>query len=203
MSRCCPGPLSDWTFYHKISFIGLDAARFVAFILFQSLWCLPYNSATALLRHLSNFRAIRWSKHQNQRLRNFTRSCGKTSFRLVNKCPGDATLKITGKWMIALRRQQHRYDVCTFHMVHSMNKNWLNTQWLNEGGPVWTCRVAVHTKWFFEKCLRAQLLSTGEWIRQMTSSTLISEQYCVKDYHSFFIIVRSSVTNSQAKIPKC
>ena len=80
------GPLfSGWVSYRKISW-SIEAAR-LGFRLFQSLWNLTGISAAVLPRCLSNFRAMRSSKHPISRLRDFTRFCGKTSNRLVNKGP--------------------------------------------------------------------------------------------------------------------
>ena len=77
--------LSCKTTYRKISW-SLEAARF-GFKLFQSLWNLQGTSAAALPRCLSNFRAILPLQRPISRLRDFTRSCGKTSYRLVNRGP--------------------------------------------------------------------------------------------------------------------
>ena len=79
--------LSRKTSYRKISW-SLEAARF-RFKLFQSLWNLAGTSAALLPRCLSNFRAIRPLQHPISRLRDFTRFGGKTSYRLVNRGPGD------------------------------------------------------------------------------------------------------------------
>ena len=53
-----------------------------------SFWNLTGISAALLPRWLSNFRAIRKVLTRISRLRDFTRSCGKTSYRLVNRGPG-------------------------------------------------------------------------------------------------------------------
>ena len=79
--------LSGKTSYRKISW-SLEAARF-GFKLFQSLWNLAGTSAALLPRCLSNFRAIRPLPHPISRLRDFTRFGGKTSYRLVNRCPSE------------------------------------------------------------------------------------------------------------------
>ena len=52
-----------------------------------SLWNLTGTSAALLPRCLSNFRAIEKVQSRISRLRDFTRSCGKTSHRLVNRGP--------------------------------------------------------------------------------------------------------------------
>ena len=78
--------LSGKTSYRKISW-SLEAARF-GFKLFQSLWHLAGTSAALLPRCLSNFRAIRPLQHPISWLRDFTRFCGKTSYRLANRAPG-------------------------------------------------------------------------------------------------------------------
>ena len=79
--------LSGKTSYRKISW-SLEAARF-GFKLFQSLGNLAGTSAALLPRCLSNFRAIRPLQHPISRLRDFTRFGGKTSYRLVNRGPGE------------------------------------------------------------------------------------------------------------------
>ena len=78
--------LSDKTSCRKISW-SLDDAR-IGFSLFQSLWYLTGTSATVLPRCLSKFRAIRWLWSPITRLWDFTGSCGKTSYRPVNRGPG-------------------------------------------------------------------------------------------------------------------
>ena len=78
---------SGKTSYRKISW-SLEAAR-LEFKLFQSLWKLAGTAAALLPRCLSNFRAIRLLQHPISRLRDFTRFGGKTSYRLVNRGPGN------------------------------------------------------------------------------------------------------------------
>ena len=82
--------LSCKTSYRKISW-SLEAARF-GFKLFQMLWYLAGTSAALLPRCLSNFRAIRSLQHPISQLRDFTRFGGKTSYRLVNRGPGELSL---------------------------------------------------------------------------------------------------------------
>ena len=77
--------LSGKTSYRKISW-SLEAARFGS-KLFQSLWNLAGTSAAMLPRCLSNFRAIRPLQHPISRLRDFTRSYEKTSFRILRRGP--------------------------------------------------------------------------------------------------------------------
>ena len=77
--------LSDKTSYRQISW-SLEAAR-LGFIMIVSLWNLTGISAALLPRCLLNFRAILKVKTRISRLRDFTRSCGKTSYRLVNRGP--------------------------------------------------------------------------------------------------------------------
>ena len=95
--------LSGRAFCCKISW-SIEAARF-GFKLFQSLWNLTGASAAALLRWPSNIRAIRSLQHPISRLRVFTKSCGKTSTRLMNKGPGDKSLRES---MITKPNNQHR-----------------------------------------------------------------------------------------------
>ena len=78
--------LSGKTSYRQISW-SLEAARLdVAMVV--SLWNLTSTSAAALPRYLPNFRAIGKVYTRISRLRDFTRSCVKTSYRLVNRGPG-------------------------------------------------------------------------------------------------------------------
>ena len=82
--------LSGKTSYCQISW-SLEAARLdVAMVV--SLWNLTGTSAAALPRYLPNFRAIGKVSTRISRLRDFTRSCGKTSYRLVNRGPENAWL---------------------------------------------------------------------------------------------------------------
>ena len=83
--------LSGKTSYRKISW-SLEAVRF-GFELFQSLWNLAGTSAALLPRCLSNFRAIRPLQHAISRHRVFTRFGDKTSYRLVNRGPGNDLLR--------------------------------------------------------------------------------------------------------------
>ena len=62
-------------------------SRGVGVKIFQFLRKLTGTSSAALPRCLSNFRAIRSLQHPISRPRDFTRSCGKTPVRLVNRCP--------------------------------------------------------------------------------------------------------------------
>ena len=71
--------LSRRVSYRKISWI-FEAAKF-SFRLYQSSWNLTRTSTAVPSRCLSNFRAIWWLQHQIFRLRDFTRSYGKTSAR--------------------------------------------------------------------------------------------------------------------------
>ena len=77
--------LSGKMFYHQISW-SFEAAR-LGVMMIISLWNLTGISAVQLPRCLSNFRAIRNDSNQISRIRDFTRSCGKTSVRLVNRGP--------------------------------------------------------------------------------------------------------------------
>ena len=77
--------LSGKTSYRKISW-SLGAAR-LGVIMIVSLWNLTGISAALLPRCLSNFRAIGKVQTRISRLRDFTRPCGKTSYRLVNRGP--------------------------------------------------------------------------------------------------------------------
>ena len=78
--------LSGKTSYRQIS-RSLEAAR-LGVIMIVSFWNLTGISAALLPRWLSNFRAIGKVLTRISRFRDFTRSCGKTSYRLVNRGPG-------------------------------------------------------------------------------------------------------------------
>ena len=75
--------LNGKTSYRQISW-SLEAAR-LGVIMIVSLWNLTGISAALLPRCLLNFRAIGKVQTRISRLRDFTRSCGKTSYRLVNR----------------------------------------------------------------------------------------------------------------------
>ena len=77
--------LNGKTSYRQISW-SLEAAR-LGVIMIVSLWNLTGISAALLPRCLLNFRAIGKVQTRISRLRDFTRSCGKTSYRLVNRGP--------------------------------------------------------------------------------------------------------------------
>ena len=78
--------LSGRTSYRQISW-SLEAAR-LGVIMIVSLWNLTGISVALLPRCLLNFRAIGKIQIRISRFRDFTRSCGRTSYRLVNRGPG-------------------------------------------------------------------------------------------------------------------
>ena len=78
--------ISEKTSFRKIS-SSLEAARFV-FRIVRSLWNLTGTSAAVLPMCLSNFKTIRQFKVPISWLRVFTRSCEKTSFRILRRGPG-------------------------------------------------------------------------------------------------------------------
>ena len=78
--------LSGKTSYRQIPW-SLEAAR-LGVIMIVSLWNLTGISAALLPRCLLNFKAFGKVQTRILRLRDFTRSCGKTSYRLVNRGPG-------------------------------------------------------------------------------------------------------------------
>ena len=78
--------LNGKTSYRQISW-SLKAMR-LGDIIIISLWNLTDISAALLPRCLLNFRAIGKVRTRISRLRDFTRSCGKTSYCLVNRGPG-------------------------------------------------------------------------------------------------------------------
>ena len=75
------GPRFNKTSYCEIS-ISFEAVRFV-FRIVLSLWNLTGASAAVLPGCLSNFKAMWWFKLQIWRLRDFTRSYDKTSYRML------------------------------------------------------------------------------------------------------------------------
>ena len=77
--------LSGKTSYRQISW-SLEAAR-LCVIMIVSHWNLTGISAALLPSCLSNCRAIEKVYSRISRLRDFTRSCGKTSYGLVNRGP--------------------------------------------------------------------------------------------------------------------
>ena len=79
--------LSGKTSYRQISW-SLEAGR-LGVIMIVSRWNLTCISAALLPRCLLNFRAIAKVQTRISRLRGFTRPCGKTAYRLVNRGPGD------------------------------------------------------------------------------------------------------------------
>ena len=85
--RCHQGfySLSGKASYRKISW-SLEAAR-LDVMMIESLWNLTDISTALLLRYLSNSRTIGKVYTRISWLRDFTRSCGKTSVRRVNRGP--------------------------------------------------------------------------------------------------------------------
>ena len=79
------------TSYRQISW-SLKAAR-LGIIMIVTLWNLTGISAALLPRGLSNFRAIGKVETQISRPRDFTRSCGKMSYRLMNISPEVTRMK--------------------------------------------------------------------------------------------------------------
>ena len=93
--------LSGKTSYRQISWC-LEASRLdVAMVVL--LWNLTGTSAATLPRYLPNFRAIEKVLTRISRLRDFTRSCGRTSYRLVNRGPDSWCMGIRG----ALQYKDH------------------------------------------------------------------------------------------------
>ena len=78
-----PVSISDKTSYRKISW-SLEVARLLVWII-ASLWNLTAASAAVLPRCLSNFRAIGRFQTPISRLRDFTRSYHKTSYRILKQ----------------------------------------------------------------------------------------------------------------------
>ena len=88
--------LSGKASYRKISW-SLEAAR-IGYRIFQSIWNLIGISAV-LPGCLSNSRAIQWLQHRISRLRDLTKSYGKTSHRVDMNPP----------WNLATKN--HSYDI--------------------------------------------------------------------------------------------
>ena len=80
--------------YRNITW-SLEIKRF-GFKLSQSLWHLTGTSEAALLRCLSNFRAIRSLQHPISQLRDFKRFGVKASYRLTNRDPGVLKIDTSG-----------------------------------------------------------------------------------------------------------
>ena len=121
----CPYTLSGRTSYRKISW-SLEVA-ILHFIMFLSLWNLPGFSAAMLPRCLANFWAIGKVQTQISRLRGFTRPCGKTSVRLVNRGHEVMAVKcmMTSwriNWPFVMRRVSNNANHWCFFIV-SLNKS--------------------------------------------------------------------------------
>ena len=97
-----PVSISDKTSYRKIS-RSLEAARLVVKIT-ASLWNLTGTSAALLPRCLSNFRAIEQFYIQISRLRDFTRSYDKTSYRILKRSSGCKVLSLDCQWLVLYER---------------------------------------------------------------------------------------------------
>ena len=82
-----PVSITEKTSYRKISW-SLEAARFV-FRIGRSLLNMTGTSAALLPMCLSDFKAMRQFKVPMSWLRDFTRSCDKTSLRILRRGPED------------------------------------------------------------------------------------------------------------------
>ena len=107
--------ISDKTSYRKISW-SLDAARLV-FGIVWSLWKLTGTSAALPPRSLSNFRAILWFKLPISRLRDFTRSYDKTSYRILKWGPGRGPSYIWLSFQISLI-SAHESHILYYNTCH-------------------------------------------------------------------------------------
>ena len=91
----CPvGLLSKWPLLGLFLLSGRTSCRKILWRLeavrpFQSLWNLTSTSVAAFSRCLSNYKATQSLQHPISRLRDLTRFGGKTSYRLVNRSPGE------------------------------------------------------------------------------------------------------------------
>ena len=100
-----PVSISEKTSFRKISW-SLEAARFV-FGIVRSLWNLTGTSAAVLPMGLSNFKAIRLFKVPIPWLRHFTRSYGKTSFRILRRGPDNVTVMSYEHHDVSNHRHSH------------------------------------------------------------------------------------------------
>ena len=110
--------LSGGTSYCHISW-SLEAVR-----LYVKMIASLYN-LTVLPRCLSNCRAIGKVGSRNSRLRDFTRSCGKTSLRLVNRDSvySLGLLQCRGELSLPKRILKFRYLVCPEHLFQLSNRS--------------------------------------------------------------------------------
>ena len=145
-----------------------------------SLSILTGMSAALLLRCLSNFRAIGKVYGRISRLRDFTRSCGKTSYRLVNKGPGSCIT--TAIWRC---RKPIKQEHCTFSLQWRHNdhggvsnhqpcgcllnrlfiRRWKKTSKLRVTG---LCAGIHRDRWI----PRTKGQQRGKWFHLMTSSCI-------------------------------
>ena len=98
--QCClnQGSLSSVSMHNNVS---LEAARFV-FTLLRSLWNLTGTSATMLPRCPSNSKDMRRFELATSRLRGFTKSHDKTSYRILKRgheCCWCFTSTMLSQWM--------------------------------------------------------------------------------------------------------
>ena len=116
---------------------SLEATRLdVAIVV--SLWNLTGTAAAALLpRCLLNFKAIGKVQTRISRLRDFTRSCGKTSYRLVNRGPGASLCNMGYPSETRLELKSRAYSICF---------RWpIVFKFCTKHGSI----TAMLTKWFF------------------------------------------------------
>ena len=124
-SKAALGPvsISDKTSCRKISW-SLEAAKLV-FIIVWSLWNLTGTSAALLPMCLSNFKAMRKLKLSISRLRDFTRSNDKTSYRILKRGPGCCPFFSLGQmaWLFfrVLGNTQKHHDVRETLVTSYMN----------------------------------------------------------------------------------
>ena len=104
--------LSGKTSYRQISW-SLEAAR-LGVIIIAPLWSLTGTSAALLPRGLSNFRAIGKVLTRISRPRDFTRSCSKTSYRLVNRGPGDVAVTYVMTNYLTFLFNRLDFSICNF-----------------------------------------------------------------------------------------
>ena len=113
--------LSGKTSYRQISW-SLEATR-LNVIIVVSLWNLTGTSAAALPMCLLNFRAIGKVQTRISRLWDFTRSCSKTSYRLVNRGPGLVLDVCVSSWTVLYE------GILTKHILWFHDRLILITHW--------------------------------------------------------------------------
>ena len=130
--------LSGKASYRQISW-RLEAAR-LDVILILSLWNLTGISAAVLPRCLSNFRAIGKVLPRISRLREFTRSCGKTSVCLVNKGHG-RVINVIVNWITMFSCTRDVKSLCK-HLAYVRFRTSISCKTAIK-------KIIIHTSWLW------------------------------------------------------